>query len=86
MSTSENIRLIARTSLLFLNLVTYVTGCYRLTTRRIECKHLLFDASRIVFQDRTCLQNLLPWGGESKPLSASGLPFSSLSGSKTAVL
>ena len=57
------------------------------TPRRTECIHLLFDASRIVLQDRTCLQNSHPMGvGETNPLSATSLPISFLSGSKTAVL
>ena len=51
-------------------MVTYVTGCYRLTPKCIECNHL-FDAAWIVFQDRICLQNSLGGGGWQTILSHS---------------
>ena len=43
--------------------VTYVTGSYRLTPRRTECKHLLKDLAFNSLQDRICLQNSLGGGG-----------------------
>ena len=36
--------------------VTYVTSCYRLTPMLTVCKHLLFDAPRIVTYDSVCLK------------------------------
>ena len=50
--------------------VTYVTGSYRLTFQRTECKHLLKDLAFNSLQDRICLQNSL---GGSKPIFS--LPF-----------
>ena len=43
--------------------VTYVTGSYRLTPQRTECKHVLKDSAFSSLQDRICLQNSLG-GGE----------------------
>ena len=38
-------------------MVTYVTGCQRLTPRRTYCKHLLNDATGNPFLDRISLRN-----------------------------
>ena len=43
------------------DMVTYVTGCYRVTPQRKQCIHLLFDATGIALEERICLQNSL-WG------------------------
>ena len=48
--------------------VTYVTGSYRLTLQRTECKHFLKDSSFNSLQDRICLQNSLMGGGGCKPI------------------
>ena len=43
---------------------TYVTGSYRLTPQRTECKHFLKDYSTFnSLQDMICLQNFLGGGG-----------------------
>ena len=39
--------------------VTYVTGSYRLTPQRTECKHFLKDSAFNSLQDMICLQNSL---------------------------
>ena len=39
--------------------VTYVTGSYRLTPKRTECKYFLKDSVFNFLQDRICLQNSL---------------------------
>ena len=38
-------------------MLTYVTGCQRLTPRRTHCKHLLKDAAWNPLLDRISLQN-----------------------------
>ena len=54
------------------NKVIYVTGSYRLTPQRTECKHCLEDSAFNFLQDRLCLQNSLGGGGggEANPFSA----------------
>ena len=47
--------------------VTYVTGSYRLTPQRTECKHFLKDSAFNSLQDRIYLQNSQ---GGANPVSA----------------
>ena len=48
----------------------YITGSYRLTPQRTECKHFVKDSAFNFLQDRTCLQNSLGGGGGANPFSA----------------
>ena len=47
----------------------YVTGSYRLTPQRTECKHFLNDTAFDSLQDKKSLQNSLGGGGGAgKPI------------------